>query len=143
MRPAGRASLPSNEELFGAQQQRPVGRPSYEDVLLGGAGGPQQPGNQPPPAPPQQPPDRGVLAYAPTKSISPQVNGEYVRPRTRSAYYNPDDEVLTIRFREGAYYAYYEVPENIWRNFRRSRSPGQFINRVLNHYRYTAVDGVQ
>ena len=28
------------------------------------------------------------------------------------------------------------MPRNIWKNFRRSASPGRYINRVLNGYPY-------
>jgi hypothetical protein len=33
-------------------------------------------------------------------------------------------------------YVYEEVPQNIWRNFRRSTSPGRYINRTLNAFPY-------
>jgi hypothetical protein len=124
MRPAG--SLPSNDEIFAAGDSS-----LRESVFF-----PDRPDEE----------DRSepsLLAYAPTRTSNPP------RPRTRSAYYNPQAQVLTIRWRDDlpeggpSYYAYYDVPRNIWNNFRRSVSPGRFVNRVLNRYRYSPVDGVQ
>jgi len=45
-------------------------------------------------------------------------------------------QTLRIRFRNGQVYGYYNVPPNVWRNFKRVKSPGRFINRVLNFYPY-------
>lgn len=41
-----------------------------------------------------------------------------------------------VIFRNGVPWTYENVPRNVWRNFRRSTSPGKFINRVLNSYPY-------
>lgn len=74
--------------------------------------------------------DSMLLPYQPTPSINPP------RPRTVAGGYNRDQEVLTIKFRDGAMYDYYGVPQNVWKNFRRTKSPGRFINRTLNGYSY-------
>jgi hypothetical protein len=74
--------------------------------------------------------DSDLMPYQPTPSINPP------RPRTRAAGYDRESQVLTVRFREGRVYDYYDVPANVWRNFRRVKSPGKFINRVLNQYTY-------
>jgi hypothetical protein len=72
---------------------------------------------------------------APTKTINP------MRPRTLEAGYEKDTfgkglGTLRVRFRDGTPWEYYKVPPNIWQNFKRSVSPGRFINRVLNGYPY-------
>lgn len=66
----------------------------------------------------------------PTRSINPD------RPRTKMAKYYPDESTLYVLFREGKVYAYYDVPANVWTNFKRANSPGRFINRVLNNHPY-------
>lgn len=78
--------------------------------------------------------DSVLLPYQPTPSINPG------RPRTVAAGYDPVAKVLRVRFRGGEGYEYYDVPANVWRNFRRVRSPGRFINRTLNNYDYSRTD---
>lgn len=75
--------------------------------------------------------DSLLLPYQPTPSINPP------RPRTLAAGYDSKGRVLRVRFRDGTPWAYYDVPPNIWQNFKRSKSPGRFINRVLNNYEYS------
>ena len=74
--------------------------------------------------------DSDLFPYTPTPSINPP------RPRTLGAGYSRDTQTLRVKFREGAVYEYYDVPPNVWRNFRRVKSPGRAINRVLNNYNY-------
>jgi|GEM_PF-5806594 len=74
-----------------------------------------------------------LLPYQPTPSINPP------RPRTLAAGYVKASQTLYVRFRNGQVYCYYKVPPNVWRNFRRVKSPGRFINRVLNFYPYAEV----
>jgi hypothetical protein len=74
--------------------------------------------------------DSVLLPYQPTPSINPP------RPRTLAAGYDRDTQTLRIRFREGAVYAYNGVSQREWANFRRVKSPGRFVNRVLNHKDY-------
>lgn len=74
--------------------------------------------------------DSTLLPYSPTPSINPP------RPRTLAAGYAADTDVLTVKFRDGAVYEYYDVPQNVWRNFQRVKSPGKAINRTLNQYAY-------
>jgi hypothetical protein len=75
--------------------------------------------------------DSALLPYTPTPSTNPP------RPRTMAAGYDSQAQVVTVKFREGAVYQYYGVPQNVWRNFRRVKSPGKFINRTLNNFDYT------
>lgn len=70
----------------------------------------------------------------PTATTNPQ------RPRTKQAGYDRETGILRIRFRDGTPWEYYDVPPNVWRNFRRVKSPGRFINRVLNSYEYGRGD---
>jgi hypothetical protein len=74
--------------------------------------------------------DTELLPYQPTPSINPP------RPRTLAAGYDKDSETLRIRFRNGQVYGYYNVPPNVWRNLKRVKSPGRFINRTLNNFPY-------
>ncbi len=74
--------------------------------------------------------DSGLFPYTPTPSINPP------RPRTQAAGYSRDTQTLRVKFRDGAVYEYYGVPQNVWRNFQRVKSPGRHINRVLNSYAY-------
>lgn len=74
--------------------------------------------------------DSGIFPYTPTPSINPP------RPRTQAAGYSADTQTLRVKFRSGAVYEYYDVPNNVWRNFQRVKSPGRLINRTLNSYSY-------
>lgn len=74
--------------------------------------------------------DTLLFPYTPTPSINPP------RPRTVGAGYSKDTQTLRVKFRDGAIYEYYDVPPNVWRNFKRVKSPGRHINRVLDNYSY-------
>jgi hypothetical protein len=74
--------------------------------------------------------DTVLMPYQPTPSINPP------RPRTLAAGYDKSTETLRIRFRDGPIYAYSEVSQREWNNFRRVKSPGRFVNRVLNDHPY-------
>lgn len=56
--------------------------------------------------------------------------------RVERARYDSGLEQIQLVFRDGTPWVYDSVPANIWRNFRRSTSPGKYINRVLNSYAY-------
>lgn len=45
-------------------------------------------------------------------------------------------QVHVVFVKHGTPWTYDSVPPNVWRNFRRSSSPGKYINRVLNNYPY-------
>ena len=57
-----------------------------------------------------------------------------VSSRVTEARYDKGLQQIHVIFRDGTPWVYDGVPTNIWRNFRRSASPGKFINRVLNGY---------
>lgn len=68
------------------------------------------------------------------------------RPRTTLEGYNKVTQTLAVRFRDGAaaggetaVYHYYNVPPEIARQFRKSASPGKFIDRRLAGYAYGRV----
>lgn len=75
-----------------------------------------------------------LLPYQPTPSINPP------RPRTLAAGYDPRTQTLRVKFRDGPVYEYHDVPPRVWRNFKRVKSPGRAINRVLNFYDYNRMD---
>jgi hypothetical protein len=73
------------------------------------------------------------ISVMPTSSIFP------MRPRTVAAGYAPDRKVLTVMFRDGTMYNYYDVFPTTWFNFRRAHSKGQFIKRFLDGHRRGAA----
>lgn len=74
--------------------------------------------------------DSALFPYTPTPSINPP------RPRTQAAGYSAETQTLRIKFRDGPVYEYYDVPQTVWNNFKRVKSPGRAVNRVLNNYAY-------
>lgn len=75
--------------------------------------------------------DEELLPYQPTPTINPG------RPRTLAAGYDERSQSLRIKFRDGAYYTYYNVPPSVWWKFQRAQSPGRFINTTLNRFPYS------
>lgn len=61
------------------------------------------------------------ITLIPTSTINPD------RPRTVAAGYDKAQRKLTVIFRDGTYYNYYEVSNTEWQNFKRARSKGRFI----------------
>jgi len=69
--------------------------------------------------------------YEPTQTSDPSD------PRTASARYWRDERVMRVEWGDGGRaYNYYEVDPATWRRFTRVKSPGRFINRVLNAHPY-------
>jgi hypothetical protein len=57
--------------------------------------------------------------------------------RVDVAGYREDTRILRVRFvKGGTPWEYYDVPPNVWEDFRMSESPGRFINSTLNFYPY-------
>lgn len=75
--------------------------------------------------------DQPLLPYQPTPTINPG------RPRTLAAGYDERSQSLRIKFRDGDYYTYYNVPPSVWWRFQRAQSPGRFINSTLNRFPYS------
>jgi len=66
------------------------------------------------------------ISIRPTSSINPR------RPRTVAAGYDPVRKVLTVVFRDGTFYNYYDVGQQMWQSFRGSFSKGWYIKRWLD-----------
>lgn len=75
--------------------------------------------------------DIALLPYQPTSTINP------MRPRTLAAGYDERSQSLRIKFRNGEYYTYYNVPPSVWWQFQRAQSPGRYINSRLNSFPYS------
>lgn len=67
------------------------------------------------------------LTLVPTSTINPE------RPRTVAAGYAPKRKVLTVVFRDGTFYNYYDVDDNTWNAFKQAQSKGRFIASVLDY----------
>ena len=81
-----------------------------------------------------------VAEPLPEAETMPQNWKQMDSSRIASAGYDPDSQRLYVLFHKpypgGTTWTYHGVPSNVWRNLQRSQSPGKFVNRVLNHYRY-------
>lgn len=56
--------------------------------------------------------------------------------RIARARYDKGLQQIQVEFIDGTPWVYDSVPQNVWRNFRRTTSPGRYVNRVLNNYPY-------
>jgi hypothetical protein len=65
------------------------------------------------------------ITESPTSSTNPD------RPRTVGAGYDPAERKLTVIFRDGTYYNYFNISNLEWSNFKKARSKGRFI---LEHF---------
>jgi len=65
-------------------------------------------------------------------SIRPTSSSNPKRPRTVAAGYDPSRKVLTVVFRDGTFYNYYEVGTQMWESFRGAWSKGWYIKRWLD-----------
>lgn len=65
-------------------------------------------------------------------TVVPTSTTDYERPRTVAAGYDADEEKLTVVFRDGTFYNYYEVTESEWEAFKANRSKGAIIYRMLD-----------
>jgi KTSC domain len=81
------------------------------------------------------------LTYEPTNTTWPE-NG-YDHRRTTAAGYNPNNGKLRIEFyTDGSVYDYgttRRIPKAVALAFRRTESPGKFINSTLNRYGYGRI----
>lgn len=84
--------------------------------------------------------DAVPLSDIPTTTANPE------RPRTLAAGYDPLRQTMTVVFRDGTYYNYYDVSQGEWNKFRRSRSKGGAqgpIEQFLNAKRRGQATGSQ
>jgi len=104
-------------------------RPFYEvidmNIDLGRQGNLRVPGEQPDEDEDDSPAD---ITLVPTSTTNPQ------RPRTVAAGYDEEEEKLTVVFRDGTFYNYYEVDENEWKAFKANRSKGAIIAQMLDFH---------
>lgn len=69
-----------------------------------------------------------AITQIPTSTTDP------ARPRTVAAGYDGTRQTLTVVFRDGTYYNYYNVNQALWNNFRAAYSPGRFILQHLDSH---------
>jgi hypothetical protein len=70
--------------------------------------------------------------YPAPLSVVPTSTTNAARPRTVAAGYDRRRLVLTVVFRDGTYYNYYEVPAWMWQSFKQRVSKGRYIAQVLD-----------
>ncbi|MGA9285772.1 MAG: KTSC domain-containing protein [Solirubrobacteraceae bacterium] len=59
-----------------------------------------------------------------------------------SAAYEPDAEMIYVRFKEGGVYAYDQCPPHMWEEFTApGQSPGKYVNEILKYKPYQKLDG--
>lgn len=61
------------------------------------------------------------LSLSSTSTIDPES------PRTLSAGYDAETHIMTIQFRDGTLWNYYDVPEEIWSEFENAESKGRYL----------------
>ena len=69
-----------------------------------------------------------AMTEVPTSTTNP------LRPRTIAAGYDKDEQKLTVMFRDGTLYNYYQVSGGSWNNFRKAYSKGGYILAHLDHH---------
>jgi hypothetical protein len=58
-------------------------------------------------------------------------------PSTAIEWAHWKDNVLSVKYRGGDAYDYFDVPEEVYRDYKATMSKGQFINFVVKpNYRY-------
>jgi len=58
----------------------------------------------------------------------PTSSSNYKRPRTLAAGYNRQQKLLTVVFRDGTFWNYYDVPHDEWIKFHAAYSKGPLLN---------------
>ena len=66
------------------------------------------------------------ISVVPTSTTNPE------KPRTVAAGYDGKRQVLTVVFRDGTFYNYYDVTPFEWGAFKRNRSKGRYIYMFLD-----------
>jgi hypothetical protein len=69
----------------------------------------------------------GAIAPGVPLSDYPTSSSNFKRPATVAAGYDPEKRIITVVFRNGTFYNYYDVPEDVWIKFHSSISKGQFL----------------
>lgn len=115
------AGLPMSMDTLYDASTNTSSRPFYEVVGL--TGDFRVPGQKADPMEDTSPAD---ITLIPTSSSNPK------RPRTVAAGYDEEEEKLTVVFRDGTFYNYYEVDKNEWAAFKANRSKGAVIYQMLD-----------
>ena len=116
------AGEPMSMDTMYNDQEGWSSRPFYEvvsltgDLKVPGMAGPQNEEDDSP----------ADLTVVPTSTTNPK------RPRTVAAGYDEDEEKLTVVFRDGTFYNYYEVDGGEWAAFKANRSKGAIIYQMLD-----------
>lgn len=66
-------------------------------------------------------------------TVVPTSSSNVKRPRTVAAGYDVERSVLTVVFRDGTWYNYYEVTDAEWKDFKAMVSKGKYIYSVLDY----------
>lgn len=54
--------------------------------------------------------------------------------------YNSNIQTLEVTFQSGRVYQYFDVPLNVWNDFKSAESKGSFLNKnIKGYYRYSRV----
>jgi hypothetical protein len=78
-------------------------------------------------------PQEGESSAPAQITVVPTTTSNTQRPRTVAAGYDPERGVLTVVFRDGTWYNYYEVTEDEWRSFKGVVSKGKYIYNFLDY----------
>ena len=82
----------------------------------------------------------GFAAPAFVQVDIPTSSSNYSRPRTVAAGYDPQRKTLTVVFRDGTFYNYYEVTQTEWNSFYASFSKGKhFLNHKNSKQSYEGI----
>lgn len=112
------AGLPIDYEQLASRKHYDVDDDT-DDVIIPGMAGPS--GYTDSEAPAQ-------LSVVPTSTTNPK------RPRTVAAGYDKDRRVITVVFRDGTWYNYYDCAPNTWQDFKARVSKGRYIYRYLDFH---------
>lgn len=67
-------------------------------------------------------------ALAPSKlTLKGTSTTDPSKPRTVAAGYDPRTQIMTVVFRDGTWWNYYDVPEDIWAGFEQAHSKGEYL----------------
>lgn len=70
---------------------------------------------------------QGIDAVPETMQLKATSTTNPARPRTIRAGYNFETQVLTVVFRDGTWWNYYDVPSDMWASFKTAPSKGIYL----------------
>ncbi len=56
--------------------------------------------------------------------------------RVTEGWYNEKSRVVMVKFPDGTFYRYFDVPITVWNDFIKADSAGRFLNSVLTTQYY-------